>query len=580
MKFPEKYRGDISSNLSRGLESIAKAGIFLCAIVVIAYCVWALERGFEITDEAYYLLLAMHADSVQFYISAQQWISTWLWQITGSLHLFRAAGMAVLLASSGLLAVAAFSACIHIGVVTDRFQSKAVVVAGSIVGAMLYASTINLSPSYNLLASAGAYAAAGLVLLGVHRSSIIQKHLLFAMAGCAIGLEALCKASAGASTLMLLIIWLCIFERSYFHKIGGTVSMAVGVVAFTGIALLSNTTVSDATQAVEQGMLLFRAVQVESIDVRLIRYAIQFGEYVAETLIAFYIPLFAFSAYAMTRRTVIAIAGLAVLSFTLLSGQHLLGGWSVKGTIAAPIAIFAMLIMALLVSIPVWRKNRRSIALFGGLFFLPYSVAMGTGNTLFTQVIVSLAPWATLVTLLVVAHHPKGLSKIPASVIGFCFIATVSSQIVTSSLQPYNMTTPLTKQDQLFSIGNLGVVKVDAETHKFLADMKAATKECNILPGAPFLGLYNIPGVALALQSVPVMTPWLNNVAQAAFVLERAHHDELHSVVVAVNMGAAEKLPPLPHQLGGFPFGYHYCGTATYPFGGQKIKIWQSLGKR
>jgi hypothetical protein len=47
------------------VESVARMVILLCAFLVIAYCVWTLERGFEITDEAYYLLLDMRAGSVK-----------------------------------------------------------------------------------------------------------------------------------------------------------------------------------------------------------------------------------------------------------------------------------------------------------------------------------------------------------------------------------------------------------------------------------------------------------------------------------------------------------------------------------
>jgi hypothetical protein len=91
--------------------------------------------------------------------------------------------------------------------------------------------------------------------------------------------------------------------------------------------------------------------------------------------------------------------------------------------------------------------------------------------------------------------------------------------------------------------------------------------------------LYNIPGVALALQATPVLSPWLNNVAQADFVLDRALPEELRSVVVALNTGSIKDLPPLPLQLKAFPSGYRYCGVATYPFGSQNIQIWQNRGE-
>ena len=578
MKILVNSKTSISPYSSWRFERIVNTGILFFAVVVMLYCVWTLDRGFEITDEAYYILLAVHASTQKLYISAQHWITTWLWQVTGSLAMFRAAGMVALLFSSILLALGTFSVCRRFGVIRDGFQAKEVIVAGSVVGAMLYASTINFSPCYNLLASAGAYAAAGLVLLAAQRLSVAQKHVLYVLAGCAVGAESLCKASAGATTFVILITWLYVFERSYFHKICGMVAVATGSVAFAWIALLSNTTISDAAQAVEQGMQLFRIVQVEAIDARLIRYATQFGQNIMSTVVAFALPLISFAIYAKTRRTIFVKLGLGVLLVILLFGRHLLGGWNDGGSFTAPFAIVAMLIMALVVSIPVWIKNRNLMVLLGGLILLPYSVAMGTGNTLFTQVIVSLAPWGTLIGVLVVARFPENHSKMPISLIGLCFIATVSLQIVTSGFRPYHMSTPLIKQDREFVTGNLGVVKVDAGTHKFLTDINAAAKDCNIASGTPFLGLYNIPGVALALQATPVLSPWLNNVAQAEFVLERTHPEELRSVVLALNTGNTEDLPPLPLQLKAFPSGYRYCGMATYPFGSQKIQIWQNRG--
>lgn len=576
------------------VESVARTGILLCAFLVIAYCVWTLDRGFEITDEAYYLLLAMHSGSVKLFISAQQWITAELWQLSGGITMFRATGMVVLLASSALLALGVFSTCLRFGLVTDRDELKGVVLAGSVVGAMLYASTINLSPSYNLLASAGAYAAAGMALLASNRSSILQKYVLLAMAGFAVGAEALCKPSAGVATLALLFFWGAIFERSRFDKIFGPVAMAFGAVTFAGIALLVNTTIGDATQAFEQGMQLFRMVQVETIWARLVRYRIDFWEHTLITLSAFTIPIVAMSVYATTRRAIIAIIGIVALVTILIFGNlnadgstfsmqnvtfdsYLFGGFSRYKV--QVVAIFAMLIMALIVSISVWNKSWSTRALFVGLVLLPYSVAIGTGNSLFTQIIDSLAPWGVLIAVLVVARYPEKINKLPASLIGICFMVTIALQIVTSSLRPYHLSLPLTKQDQTTTVGNLGEVKVDAETDIFLTDLKAATKECDIAPGAPFIGLYNIPGVALVLQAVPVLTPWLNNSAQAEFVIERIPPEGLHSVVVALQMVANEDFPQLPQQLAGFPLGYRYCGMATYPYMQQKIQIWQSQAR-
>ena len=594
MKIGEEKQNAISLHRLWKIESVTRAGIMLCAFLVIAYCVWTLDRGFEITDEAYYLLLAMHAGSVKLFISAQQWITAGLWQITGSLTLFRASGMVLLLASSALLALGVFSACLRFDLVTDRIESKGVVLAGSAVGAMLYASTINLSPSYNLLASAGAYAAASMVLLASNRSSSLHKYVLFTLAGCAVGTEALCKLSAGVATLVLLVFWAAIFERSRFDKIFGPVAMICGAVTLTGIVLLANTTISDTMQVFEQSMQLFRMVQVESIDARLVRYLIEFEKYFLATLMAFAVPIVVMIGYVTTRRTIFAQFGLAALAITLIfgsldagwptfsmhnavSGSYLFGGFNRYDV--QTVAIFAMLVLALIVSVPVWNKNRGALALFLGLILLPYSVAIGTGNTLFAQVIDSLAPWGALIAVLVVARHPDDFNTMPTLLVGVCFIVTIALQIVTSGFLPYHLSQFLTKQDQTTTVGNLGAVKVDAGTYRFLADMRAAIKECDIAPGAPFIGLYNIPGVALALQAVPVLTPWLNNSAQAEFVIERMRPEGLQSAVVALQMGNNEASPSLPQQLAAFPLGYRYCGAATYPYLQQRIQIWQSLAR-
>ena len=589
-----KIRGEndnvISFHSLWEVERVPRAGILLCSFLVIAYCVWTLNRGFEITDEAYYLLLAMHAGSIKYFISAQQWITSGFWKITGSITMFRAAGMVLLLTSAALLAIGVFSACLRFGLIADRFESKVTVLAGSAVGAMLYASTINLSPSYNLLASSGAYAAAGMVLLASNRSVIAYKYLLFALAGCAVGAETLCKPSAGAATLALLVLWVGILESSRFDKIFGPLAMVFGAFTFVGIAVLANTTISDATQAVEEGMQLFRLVQVETIGARLVRYSTEFWESFLATLRAFAIPMIAMIVYAMTRRAIFAQFGLIVLMITLLFGSldgglptlstnnaifgsYLFGGFNRYDV--QSVAIFAMLVMALVVSIPVWNKNRSTLALFSGLILLPYSVAIGTGNALFTQVIDSLAPWGVLITVLVVARRPEDFGKTPTSLIGACFIMTIALQIVTSGFRPYHLALPLTKQNQTTVVGNLGKVKVDAGTYKFLTETRAAVNKCGIAVGAPFIGLYNIPGVALALQTVPVLTPWLNNRAQAEFVIERMSSEGMHSAVVALQMGDNEAFPPLPQQLVVFPLGYRYCGMATYPYMQQRIQIWQ-----
>jgi len=554
-----------------------------------------LGRGFDITDEAYYVLLAMHADSVSLYISAQQWITSGLWQLTGSLVMFRASGLFILFASAVILSSGVSSVCIRLGLMENRLGLKAVVHSCSIVFALLYAATINLSPCYNLLASSGAYAAAGMVLLATTHSKGVYKYSLYFLAGCAVGLEALSKPSSGISTLILLSFLSVYFERFRVGKVMSLLMLFLGAVFAILVCLYLNTTVSNVLHAFEQGMQLFRMVQVESITSRLLRYFAEFGSHLFLMLKVFAIPIAAVIIYVLTRSVFFFVLGLLALMAILLFGSldagmptYLLNNITSESFIYGGFrryeiqitALFALLLMVLAVSGSLWGKHRSLVVLFLGLILLPYSVVMGTGNAMFTQVLVSLAPWGALVGVLVVAAKPEKLNEVPIILVGALFALTAMSQILTSALRPYHLPTNRLEQNRLVSIGGLGEVKVDEGTQEFLEGMKAAAIKCDIKPKEPFFGIYNIPGVALALQSTPPLTPWINNSRQAEFIFDRVAAEHLEPSVVAIQIRGGTVKPSLPRQLNNFPDGYQYCGSAIYPFDNsydhQLIQIWKN----
>lgn len=68
---------------------------------------------------------------------------------------------------------------------------------------------------------------------------------------------------------------------------------------------------------------------------------------------------------------------------------------------------------------------------------------------------------------------------------------------------------------------------------------------------------------------------WLNNKAQAEFVLDRLSSENLNSSILALQMKGDKTFPSLPEQLDSFPLGYRYCGTVIYPHKHQNIQIWQ-----
>ncbi len=558
------------------IDRVGKSIVLLSALLVISFCLWSLDRGLEITDEAYYLLLGMHPDAVKLYISAQQWVTGPLWQVTGSLMSFRAAGMVLLMASAALLAIGATSALRQTPLPSaDDLGGRSRVIAASLVGALLYAATINLSPCYNLLASAGAYAAAGLLLLSLRTDDRWRRTGLLLLVGIALAVEFVSKPSSGVATLCLLAFWLLVAGQSLPRKMIGLASVLAGFACGAFALAVTQTTIADARLALSQGMELFRMVQVEPVGARLTRYLVEFCRHSIDAVEAFTVVVLAVSLYLLTRRLI--FAGLAILSllYTLVSGRYLLGG--VDQYVLQMQAAFVLFLLGLLVALPVCKADRRTGAIVAGLALLPYTVAVGTGNAIFTQVIVSLAPWGVALALLAAGDFPRKADKVLAMTLCAAFVATVAAQIISSGFRaPYHLQAPLIAQSQAVTVGELGSVRVDPETANFVSKLQLAAGTCGIVSGAPFLGLYNIPGVALVLETVPLSTPWLNNVAQADAVLTRAPPGILGSSVVALLLNADGSRPELPAALESFPAGFEYCGEATYPFGSQRIQIWSS----
>ncbi len=118
---------------------------------------------------------------------------------------------------------------------------------------------------------------------------------------------------------------------------------------------------------------------------------------------------------------------------------------------------------------------------------------------------------------------------------------------------------------------------MDRETHEFVTALNEAAKRCQIIPGRPFLGLYNIPGVALVIEGVPVFTPWLSRPMQAEALREIVPPETLRSAVVGLQLLPDGNMPQISKLLPNFPMDYTLCGTAIYPYQQQVIQLWAPL---
>ncbi len=568
---------DLSTNVARDMDGAVRLATVLCLLLVTTFCIWALDRGFDITDEAYYLLLAQHPESVNLYVSAQQWVSSLIWLLTGSLVTFRAAGMLLLVAGAGILSWGVSSALTRVELtLSTTAHRRHILFACSVTCALVYVETINFSPSYNLLASAGAYAATGLVLLAPGTRPL-GRWALLALSGCALAVEFVSKPSAGAATFGLLALWICLLWPGWRTKVIGIVVLTAGVLLSVTLLLVSNTTFTAAQVDIRDGLALFSLVQTESVSARLLRYVNEYFERAVHAFEQNLLLLAAVVAYLITRRRLFFLLAIALVFYTLVRIDYRLGytGHYEAHFVAQTELGMVLLVMILLVSFPAWRNSPRFIVLLAGLVLLPYTVGVGTGNSILTQIIATLAPWGAAVAAIATLHYDRRSDQVLVLAMVTVFIVSFSLQTVTGVVRaPYHLVQPLLLQQFPITVGNLGSVKVDAETHAFVVALERAAKRCSIVPGTPFLGLYNVPGVALVMQAIPPVTPWLNNLAQAEVVLRRMPPESVHASTLGILLDDKDQAPPLPTAFDSLETRFRYCGTSTFPLLIQQVQIW------
>ena len=173
----------------------------------LAWLINGLDRSLELTDESFYLLSALHSESIRLFFSPTHWVSGALWQMSRSLVAFRALGLGLATASAMLLAWGVLCVAPRIGLATAAGRpGQAAVVATSISGALLYGSFVSFTPSYNLLGASGACFAVGLGLMSIADDrNAGRASVLAALAGLTLGITVLCKFSTGVCAAGLLL---------------------------------------------------------------------------------------------------------------------------------------------------------------------------------------------------------------------------------------------------------------------------------------------------------------------------------------------------------------------------------------
>jgi hypothetical protein len=546
-------------------------------LVLLAFCIWTLDRGFDITDESYSLLLAIYPKAFEIFVSAAHWITSSLWAVTGGLYEFRAIGLGILLLGSLFLALGVMRASALCDLsITPGHGSRLAIISTTFVAALhwvTYGASVFFTPSYNLLATAASYSAIGFTLLACGREAAWRDSALRLLAGGSLGIIFLSKFPAGiyVSVLTLFIIASC--ALSMRERLAGATLTFLGMGTAVLLVMSLQMTPAIAWENFRLGLKFYGIGAQEPIVVRLMRYVEELFSHWTFTVTEFALPLLCFIFYARFKYRLFLVLGIALLVTILTTQGYLLGGYPRISSQVTSLVVLMMLIA--LATISVWTRSAKSAVLSGSLLVLPYCISFGTSNSLPPQILVSLASWGSLFALL--SYQLDVVEKVRIVPLLLCVIFTVvaAAQILTSGFfASYHMARSLSEQSEPVRVGAIGVVRVDQQIHEFVTSLADSARRCSIAPGRPFLGFYNIPGVALVIQGVPILTPWLVAPEQAQSWLKAAPTDTLRSAIVGLQLRPDGTAPQVADILPTFPEHYRLCGTATYPYEEQRIQLW------
>lgn len=566
-------RSSHRAHLQIACEAIIVILTVTVTVGLAAWACWGFGRGLELTDESYYVLNGRFPEAIRFFFSPTQWIAAPLWWLGGSLSAFRALGFLTLTLCAGVLAYGLTKAGHWFGVAdAERPLARLLMIGASAATAWLYGALTNFSPSYNLLSSAGAYLAVGLFLAGLNGENS-RRSLVNAIAiGVVIALTLIAKFSSGICVAGLVLGMHVVFWRAPGARWTNALAMCLAIpVTLIGVASIFDAP-AHAWAALREGLVLTSlAQQSEPVTTRLLRNWNECQVMLVSAFDIFGVPLACAALAALLRKSVFGIAAAIAVAVIVARGEYPLGGTDKYLTQAIP--LIAIVILSMVTTLRTWCASLRMVMLVAGMFLLPFLIVLGTGNPLPFQIILSLASWGLLCATLAMAA--KGGERLAAMLFCLILVSTVASQVVTSAIRaPYRLSGAITEQTIPVDIPGLGRVRVDAVTKQFVDDVFGAARTCQISPGQPYLGFYNLPGVALVLDAVPVDTPWLFADTFAQAVLARADATKIRTAIVAVKLDGNGIRTPLPEPLSRFPAGYRLCGTATLPFQKERFEIW------
>jgi hypothetical protein len=566
---------------------VLSLGAACCCIAATIVLLLLADRGFDITDEGYYLLSSQRPSDVLapangfFYLPS----SFMLDSVGGDLAAFRRLGLLLLIASSLFMALGLR----RIGGNDGDRGSTIGWCAAIATGGLAYYGIGILTPSYNILALIGITCAYGCTL----RSLVEHGRGATAWAvgaGACVTFTLVAKWPSGVLLVAALTAWMLL---SPGKRVARTAALWIGA----GILLLLIVLLHSPGIMFERfgnGLQFLDRLGSPHADGIFIRYIGQLSEFSLNTIVLAVLPAIIVAVLARTRGFGSgwwsAIAALWYGWWLLLDTGKLDGGTPDRERLAIALAGWLLVMCIGWISLP---PDRRHDEARGGsivlpilaMLALPLIFAFGTGTSLPRTA--GSACIGLVATILMVAALAPGRPRVGMALTAMVLAAVVGASIVSMNEQPYRQN--LTYGNHVVDTELAGgTIRLDPHSAEFFTRLRTIAEEHGFTPGTDLIGITNLPGVVAALGGRAPGVPWLHGrypgtVDAANFGLDLGGRQRLRDAwLLNADRGGID--PNLLTSRFGrhFPDDYTYCGQAWWPNDVQRgfIQLWKPADAR
>ncbi len=591
---------------------LLSAMLWLAALVPVLGLTWSMwyfadaaSRGLDITDEAYYLMVAADPAAIAAAVRFDGFYIGLLFDAVGAdIPAFRFAGVVVLgLVGTGACSMAFRLAGRLMGLAVDA-RTQVAVTATFALATLAYYSTTLLTPSYNWLNLIGLFLSVGAFCLSRFGARFILPGML--VAGTGLGISFLAKFPSAVACFSVIatavFLWPGHAGIHRFFQIGALACGIAGVLAFHSFFFQGPV---EAFTVFQRGRQAAAYLGAHDVNVLLLDFFTSLGMLVRqvwdEYRYGYVLVPAVFAAVAVATRGrreavlpwLVVILAVACVAQAAASGKLHAGVGRDYAVLANALAMSTLL---LLVAATVYQCDARSRSGHGNslqlvllallLLSLPVAFAFGTGNS---PAILhgrrAIAPLYLLCLIplfyLLARHRALALISIPLAAISLGFVL----RLATVGELPYRLAAALDRQIVPTEVGNRGSsILLDEPTARAWKDLREALQTAGLRPSSTMVDLTGRnPGMVFGVGARSLAVPWIPGGYQGSFDMARyvlgladpAELAETWIVTSAAIPGAIDASALLGEFEIGFPDGYERVYSTIWPQRYLPLEVWR-----